>query len=324
LSAVAGPTSEVHTEVVGPEIQGRSPRQLFWMRFRQDKAALFGASVIGVLVLLAIFAGVISNIVGHGPNEVFQATMSDDYGIPKGPNSSFWFGADAASRDLFVRVIYGARTSLLVALVATSISMILGVGVGVIAGYYRGFADTLLSRVSDIVLAMPALLLAIGIGAACGQTAQGCVNGLIQPGLGLVVFVISAFTWPYVARIVRSTTLSLREKEFVEAARSLGASDRRIIVREILPNLVAPITVYATLLIPANILFEAGLSYLGLGLPPDTPSWGQAIASAAEGGLYRVTPWLMIFPGIFLILTTLSFNLLGDGLRDAIDPRSDR
>ncbi len=305
-------------------VVGRTPRQLFWGRFRQDKAALFGGGVIITLVLLATFAGVISNIVGHGPNDVYQSTMTDDFGIPKGPNSSFWFGADSAARDLFVRVLYGARTSLLVALFATSVSMTIGVTVGVVAGYYRGFADTLLSRVSDVVLAMPQLLLAIGIGAACGQTAQGCVGGLIQPGLGLVVFVISAFTWPYVARIVRSTTLSLREKEFVEAARSLGASDRRIIVREILPNLVAPITIYATLLIPANILFEAGLSYLGLGLPPDTPSWGQAISSAAEGGLYRTTPWLMIFPGIFLILTTLAFNLLGDGLRDAIDPRSDR
>jgi peptide/nickel transport system permease protein len=294
------------------------------MRFRQDKAALFGLTVIVILVLLAIFAGVISNIVGHGPNDVYQVEMSDDFGIPKGPNWSFLFGADAASRDLFVRVIYGARTSLLVALVATTISMTVGVTVGVIAGYYRGLADTVLSRISDVVLAMPALLLAIGIGAACSQTAQGCVHGIIQPGLGLVVFVISAFTWPYVARIMRSTTLSLREREFVEAARSLGASNRRIIVREILPNLVAPITIYATLLIPANILFEASLSYLGLGLPPDTPSWGQAIASAADGGLYRVTPWLMIFPGIFLILTTLSFNLLGDGLRDAIDPRTDR
>ena len=228
-------------------------------------------------MLLAIFAGVISNIVGHGPNEVFQATMSDDYGIPKGPNSSFWFGADAASRDLFVRVVYGARTSLLVALVATSISMILGVGVGVIAGYYRGIADTLLSRVSDIVLAMPALLLAIGIGAACGQTAQGCVNGLIQPGLGLVVFVISAFTWPYVARIVRSTTLSLREKEFVEAARSLGASDRRIIVREILPNLVAPITVYATLLIPAQHPLRGGTL-----LPRARPAAGHPVLGTGD------------------------------------------
>ncbi len=321
MSALAESTDSavIHSPVVG-----RTPRQLFWGRFRQDKAALFGAGVIVILILLALLAGVISNIVGHGPNDVYQSEISDDFGIPKGPNSSFWFGGDSASRDLFVRVLYGARTSLLVALFATSISMIVGVTVGVVAGYYRGFADTLLSRVSDVVLAMPQLLLAIGIGAACGQTAQGCVGGLVQPGLGLVVFVISAFTWPYVARIVRSTTLSLREREFVEAARSLGASDRRIILREILPNLVAPITIYATLLIPANILFEAGLSYLGLGLPPDTPSWGQAIASAAEGGLYRVTPWLMIFPGIFLILTTLSFNLLGDGLRDALDPRSER
>jgi peptide/nickel transport system permease protein len=323
VSVLAEPEG-VHTEVVTATVQGRSPRQLFWMRFRQDKAALFGLTVIIILVLLAIFAGVISNIVGHGPNDVYQVQMSDDFGIPKGPNWHFLFGADAASRDLFVRVVYGARTSLLVALVATSIAMTLGVTVGVVAGYYRGVVDTVLSRISDVVLAMPALLLAIGIGAACSQTAQGCVDGIIQPGLGLVVFVISAFTWPYVARIMRSTTLSLREREFVEAARSLGASNRRIIVREILPNLVAPITIYATLLIPANILFEASLSYLGLGLPPDTPSWGQAIASAAEGGLYRVTPWLMIFPGIFLILTTLSFNLLGDGLRDAIDPRTDR
>jgi ABC-type dipeptide/oligopeptide/nickel transport system permease subunit len=323
VSVLAEPEG-IHTEAVTATVEGKSPRQLFWMRFRQDKAALFGLTVIIILVLLAIFAGVISKIVGHGPNDVYDVQMSDDYGIPKGPNWSFWFGADAASRDLFVRVIYGARTSLLVALLATSISMTLGVTVGVVAGYYRGIADTILSRISDVVLAMPALLLAIGIGAACSQTAQGCVDGLIQPGLGLVVFVISAFTWPYVARIMRSTTLSLREREFVEAARSLGASNRRIIVREILPNLVAPITIYATLLIPANILFEASLSYLGLGLPPDTPSWGQAIASAAEGGLYRVTPWLMIFPGIFLILTTLSFNLLGDGLRDAIDPRTDR
>ncbi len=323
MSAVAGP-AEIHAEVGSTAIKGRSPRQLFWMRFRQDKAALFGLGVIVLLVLLAAFAGVISNLIGHGPNEVFQAEMSDDFGIPKGPNSEFWFGADSASRDLFVRVIYGARTSLLVALFATSVAMTIGVTVGVVAGYYRGFADALLSRISDIVLAMPVLLIAIGIGAACGATAEGCLGGHVEPGLGLVVFVISAFTWPYVARIVRSTTLSLREKEFVEAARSLGAGDRRIIVREILPNLVAPITVYATLLIPANILFEAALSYLGLGLPPDTPSWGQAISSAASGGLYRVTPWLMIFPGIFLILTTLSFNLLGDGLRDAIDPRSDR
>ena len=146
----------------------------------------------------------------------------------------------------------------------------------------------------------------------------------MQPGLSLVIFVISAFTWPYIARIVRSTTLSLREKEFVEAARSLGASNSRIIFREILPNLVAPITIWATLLIPSNILFEAALSFLGLGVPIDTPSWGQALSDASNGGLYKDAPWLMIFPGIFLVVTTLAFNLLGDGLRDALDPRSER
>jgi peptide/nickel transport system permease protein len=293
------------------------------MRFRQDRAALVGAVVIVILILLAIFAGVISNLIGHPPNVVYDSA-TDAYGIPRGPSTTFWFGGDSAGRDLFVRVIYGARTSLLVAFVATTISMTIGVTVGVIAGYYRGFVDTIISRLSDVVLALPQLLLAIGIAAACGATAQGCLNGLVQPGLGLVIFVISAFTWPYIARIVRSTTLSLREKEFVEAARSLGAGNTRIIVREILPNLVAPITIWATLLIPTNILFEAALSFLGLGVPIDTPSWGQALANAADSGLYKAAPWLMLFPGIGLVMTTLAFNLVGDGLRDALDPRSAR
>jgi peptide/nickel transport system permease protein len=321
LSAVAG---AVEAGTVATSVEGRSPRQIFWIRFRQDRAAFVGGVVVIILVLLAIFAGVISHdIIGHGPNQVFPEAQ-DEFGIPVGPNSNFWFGADGFGRDLFVRVLYGARTSLLVAAIATTISMTIGVIVGVIAGYYRGFVDTIVSRVSDVVLALPQLLLAIGIAASCGQTATGCLDGVVQPGLSLVIFVISAFTWPYIARIVRSTTLSLREKEFVEAARSLGASNTRIIFREILPNLVAPITIWATLLIPTNILFEAALSFLGLGVPIDTPSWGQALSDASNGGLYKDAPWLMIFPGIFLVLTTLAFNLLGDGLRDALDPRSER
>ena len=292
------------------------------MRFRQDRAALVGGVIVIILILLAVFAGVISSITGNDPNISNQA-MLDDFGIPKGPSSTFWFGADGAGRDLFVRVIYGARTSLIVAGIATTISMTVGVTVGVIAGYYRGVVDTIVSRLSDVMLALPQLLLAIGIAASCGG-AQGCLDGIVQPGLSLVIFVISAFTWPYIARIVRSTTLSLREKEFVEAARSLGASNTRIIFREILPNLVAPITIWATLLIPSNILFEAGLSFLGLGVPPTTPSWGQALSDASTGGLYKDAPWLMLFPGLFLVLTTLAFNLLGDGLRDALDPRTER
>jgi peptide/nickel transport system permease protein len=322
VSAVAG-AADVQAETIVGAVEGRSPKQIFWMRFRQDKAAILGGCVIIMLILLATFAGVISKIVGHPPNSVYL-DMTDDFGIPKGPNSSFWFGADGSGRDLFVRVLYGARTSLLVAFVATSISMIIGTTVGIIAGFYRGWVDTVISRLSDVVLALPQLLLAIGIAASCGASPNGCVGGLIQPGLGVVIFVISGFTWPYIARIVRSTTLSLREKEFVEAARSLGASNTRIIFREVLPNLVAPITIWATLLIPANILFEAALSFLGIGVPVTTASWGSAISQASDGGLYRDAPWLMIFPGIFLVLTTLAFNLLGDGLRDALDPRSER
>jgi peptide/nickel transport system permease protein len=320
VSAVAG---VVEAGSVATSVEGRSPKQIFWARFRQDRAALAGLVVIIVLLLLAVFAGVISRWIGHPPNTVYD-DASDAYGIPVGPNSTFWFGGDSAGRDLFVRVLYGARTSLLVAFVATTISMTIGVTVGIIAGYYRGFVDTIVSRVSDIVLALPALLLAVGIAASCGATEAGCLHGTVQPGLGLVIFVVSAFTWPYIARIVRSTTLSLREKEFVESARSLGASNTRIITREILPNLVAPITIWATLLIPTNILFEAALSFLGLGVPIDTPSWGQALSDAAGSGLYKAAPWLMIFPGIFLVLTTLAFNLVGDGLRDALDPRSER
>jgi peptide/nickel transport system permease protein len=304
-------------------VAGKSPRQLFWERFKKDKAAISGLVVIVILGLLAAFAGIISrHVIGHGPNEIYQSTMLDEFGLPLGPNGDFWFGADTSGRDLFVRVLYGARTSLIVALVATTASVLIGTVVGLVAGFYRGVVDTILSRVSDIMLALPFLLIAIGIVAACGTSKEGCLGGLIQPGLWLVVIVITLFTWPYMARIVRGNTLSVREKEFVEASRSLGAGNVRIIFREVLPNLVAPIIVYATLLIPSTILFEAALSFLGLGVPPSTPSWGQALSDAS--GVFDVAWWLMLFPGLFLIATTLAFNLLGDGLRDALDPRTGR
>jgi peptide/nickel transport system permease protein len=320
MTAVTQPVDA--TQVAG-EVAGKSPRQLFWERFRTDKAALLGLVIILLLALCAIFAGVISKyVVGHGPNELFQTRMLDEFGLPKGPNSDFWFGADTSGRDVFVRVLYGARTSLLVAVVATGFAVLIGTIVGLVAGFYRGIVDTILSRFSDIMLAMPVLLLAIGIVAACGTTKEGCLGGLIEPGLSLVIFVIALFSWPYIARIVRGNVLSIREKEFIEASHSLGASGFRIMTREVLPNLVAPIIIYATLLIPANILFEAALSFLGLGVPQNTPSWGQMLADAS--GVFDVAWWLMLFPGLFLIATTLAFNLLGDGLRDALDPRSNR
>jgi peptide/nickel transport system permease protein len=188
---------------------------------------------------------------------------------------------------------------------------------GLIAGYYRGWVDSLLTRAMDVMLAFPVLLLAIGLGVAC---ADGCLNNTIKPGLTVVVTVIALSLWPYMARIVRGQVLSLREKEFVEAARSLGASNSRIIFREILPNLVAPIIVYGTILIPQVILFEAALSFLGIGIEPGTPSWGSMISDAV--GVFDIAWWFMTFPGLALLLVVLAFNLVGDGLQDALNPRT--
>lgn len=306
----------------GQQIVGRSPWELFWRRFRQDRLATAGIVIIAIIAAMALAAPIASNIVDHGPNQTFArqypAGALDGFGLPIGPNKDFWFGADTAGRDLFVRVLYGAQTSLFVALLATFISLVIGVVGGLLAGYYRGKVDTFVSRMIDIVLAMPVLLLALGLVAACGSQ-EGCLGGLIKPGRMLVAYVIGLFSWPYIARIVRGQVLSLREKEFVEAARSMGSSDRRIIFREVLPNVVAPIIVYTTLIIPNNILFEAALSFLGVGVPPTTPSWGRMLS---EGGAnFTFAWWMMVFPGVFLFLTTLAFNLVGDGLRDALDPR---
>jgi peptide/nickel transport system permease protein len=317
---------EPEAPLAGPEdteaVSGRTPRELAWTRFKQDKAAIVGLVVIFLLVLIAILAPVIARIIGHGPNELFGAEATDEFGLPKGPSKEFLFGADTAGRDVFVRVLYGARTSLIVALGATGFAVVVGIVLGLAAGYFGGKVDTIISRVTDIVLSVPSLLFAIGIVAVCSATAQGCLGGLVKPGLTLVIFVISLFTWPFITRIVRGNTLSLREREFIEASRSLGASQVRIMFREVLPNLVAPIIIYATLLIPQNILFEAALSFLGLGVPQTTPSWGRMISDAAR--IFEVAWWLMVFPGLFLIATTLAFNLFGDGLRDALDPKSNR
>jgi len=304
-------------------VEGKSPWQLFWARFRQDRLALVGAGVIVALVVIALAAPFIANtLIGHGPNELFGAQTLDEFGLPKGPNSEFWFGADRAGRDLFVRVLYGARTSLLVAVAATGVSVLIGVTLGMLAGYFRGWRDTAISRLIDIVLSLPLLLFAIGISAACTVSNAGCLGGAIKPGLSLVIFIIALFSWPYIARIVRGNTLSIREKEFIEASRSLGAGTGSILVRQVLPNLVAPIIVYATLIIPNNIIFEAALSFLGVGVPQTIPSWGRMLSEASD--LFDIAPWLMIFPGVALVLTTLAFNLVGDGLRDALDPRTGR
>ena len=305
-----------------PRILGRTPWQLFWARFKRDRFALTGLGIIIALVVMAVFAPAFAALVGHGPNELFQRETTDVFGIPNGPTESFWFGADNNGRDVFVRAIYGTRVSLLVGVLATMIAVTVGVVLGVLAGYFGGWVDTIISRVTDIILSVPLLLFAIGIVAACSTSKEGCLYGTLKPGLGLVVVIISLFTWPYVTRLVRGNTLSLREREFVEAARSLGASDLRIMFREILPNLVSPLIVYASLLIPSNILFEAYLSFLGLGVPDNMPSWGSMVSDSLEN--FDVVWWLWLFPGLFLLISVLAFNLLGDGLRDALDPRADR
>jgi len=321
----AGRVGTVVTEELEPapetpkEIIGRSPWELFWRQFRRDRFALAGLVFVAIMIALGLGAGIFADITGHGPNDVNLRAL-DEFGLPSGLRSDYWFGVDSAGRDLFVRVLYGARTSLIIAFFATGLGLVIGATAGLTAGFYRGRVDTLLSRTMDVVLALPILLLALGLAAACGTTKEGCLGGLIKPGLFLISLIIGLFNWPYLARIVRGQVLSIREKEFIEASRSLGSSNRRIIFREILPNVAAPIIVYTTLIIPSNILFEAALSFLGVGVPDQTPSWGAMLSQAGDAFTYA--PWLMIFPGLFLFLTTLAFNLVGDGLRDALDPRT--
>jgi peptide/nickel transport system permease protein len=305
------------------EIAARSPLELFWRRFRSDRVAIASLAFIVVLILIALLAPLIVSLVGApGPN-VQNSGALDQFGTPTGPSFAHHhlFGVDPLGRDVFARVLYGARVSLLVAFVATGISMFVGVTAGMVAGFYRGWVDTVISRLIDVLLAFPILLLGLGLAAAC-SLGKGCLGGIIKPGLTVVIFVIAFVNWTYIARIVRGQVLSLREKEFVESARSLGASNSRIIFREILPNLVAPIIVYATLIIPQNILFEAALSFLGVGVQPPTASWGAMLNDATS--IFDTAWWYMVFPGAALLLTVLAFNLVGDGLQDALHPKAAR
>jgi ABC-type dipeptide/oligopeptide/nickel transport system permease subunit len=383
----AGSAPAVDTEAAA--IAARSPLQLFWRRLRRDKVALAALCFIILLIFVALFAPLIVKLAGARPPNEQSTKYFDQFGSPSGPGAGKILGVDDLGRDVFSRVLYGARISLEVAFIATFLIVVIGVVMGMVAGYYRGWIDTVLSRSMDVMLAFPVLLLALGLGAAC-SFGKGCIPvnyhhlalvlivfsvicsalsigwllishrrakdtadelefrdfalrllpwgillavallgllllptrtpGIITPGLPVVIFVISFAGWPYMARIIRGQVLSIREKEFVEAARSLGASDTRILFKHILPNLVAPIIVYTTLLIPTNILFEAALSFLGIGVQPPTASWGSMIADAT--GIFDTAWWFMTFPGVALLLTVLSFNLVGDGLQDALNPRT--
>ncbi len=303
------------------DIQARSPWQLFWRRFKEDRLAMASLIFIGLLTLIAIFAPVFVDLVGApGPDARDSEALDPFFATPTGPSAEHLFGVDQIGRDVFSRTIYGARVSLVVAISATILATMGGIIAGLLAGYFRGWTDTFISRSVDVLLAIPYLLLASGLAAAC-TLGDGCLGGLVKPGIGVVIFVISFTSWTYMARIVRGQTLSLREKEFVEAARSAGASNSRIIFREILPNLTAPIIVYASILVPQVILYEAALSFLGVGVN-DQPSWGQMISDATP--IFADAWWYMFFPGMALLMTVLAFNLVGDALQDALNPKTRR
>jgi peptide/nickel transport system permease protein len=291
-------------------IQGRGPWLLGWQRLRRDRVAMISLAVIVLIVLMAIFAPLASVLTGHPPNEQYRQVGLTPDGLPKGPTSQFLMGTDDLGRDILVRIAYGARVSLLVGVVATGIAVAIGVVVGLAAGFFGGLVDTVLARLIDVVLCVPFLLVAIALVSITG------------PSLSITILVIGFFSWASVARIVRGQVLSLREREFVEAARSLGASDPRIMFVDILPNVLAPVIVYSSLLIPVVIIVEATLSYLGLGLPPPTADWGGMISDAQA--YYTTAWWYLFFPGAALLITTLAFNLFGDGVRDAFDPLSDQ
>jgi ABC-type dipeptide/oligopeptide/nickel transport system permease subunit len=310
-SELDGPVPDPAEEPGGTTaIEGRSPFLLALQRLRRDRIAMVSLVVIVLILLVAIFAPVFALITGHDPNTQYRDIGLTPDGLPRAPNSTFWLGTDDLGRDILVRIAYGARISLLVGVAATALTVVVGVVVGLAAGYLGGAVDTILARVIDVVLSVPFLLVAIALVSVTG------------PSLTITVLVIGFFSWASVARIVRGQVLSLREREFVEAARSLGAGDGRIMFVDILPNVLAPVIVYTTLLVPVVIVTQATLSFLGLGLPPPTADWGGMISESQN--YYTTAWWFIIFPGLALLITTLAFNLFGDGVRDAFDPRSDR
>jgi peptide/nickel transport system permease protein/oligopeptide transport system permease protein len=318
-----GPEPAPVPAVAGKAIEGRSLGQIAWMRLRQDKVAMAGGIVVILLILVAIFGPyLVQNPLTYHEN-LIDPTFSRPFGTLGGISTAHPFGVEPITgRDLLARVVNGARVSLIIAFLSTALAVGIGVVMGVVAGFFGGWADSVIARAMDIFLAFPLLVFAIALVGVIPSSAFGLSGNSLR--IGLLVFVIGFFAWPYMGRIIRGQTLSLREREFVDAARSLGARGPYILFRELLPNLVGPILVYSTLLIPTNILFEAALSYLGVGIIPPTPSWGGMIADAVNNGIYSVDPMYMIIPGLAIFITVMAFNLFGDGLRDALDPKSSR
>ena len=320
----------------GSAVKARGYWELVWTRFKRDKLAV-GSIFFIVFLFLSAFVGapIAAHLLGHGPNDIFQYGVDQNTLAPVGPwthipyvdlngkthHTLLVLGGDSQlGRDLFLRLLYGAQTSLEVALLATIGSVTLGVIMGLISGYFRGWVDSVVSRMIEIVMVFPALLFIIAVRIVMGPSLNNFTLGFLSRGVLTLALIFTIFGWFYPARIIRGVVLSLREKEFVEAARMTGASDFRIMRSHLLPHLVAPIIVYSSLIIATNIIGEAGLSFLGLGIDLPTASWGNLLSTAPD--FYLTQPWLMVWPGLSILLTTLAFNLLGDGLRDAFDPRA--
>ena len=358
VGSQAGLGAAVATESGGElgaleDVRARGYWELVWRRFRRDKVAI-GSGLFIILLILVAFVGapIAQNLVGHGPNDifgpaccpgskdepvgttsalpggiwtVFKNPATGDEPFPEATDEEQVLVLGASNRlgqDEFLRLLYGARVSLEVALLSTIGVMMIGVILGAIGGYFRGWADTVVSRVTEITMAFPVLIFVISLSATVGPRLDSITLGVFPPGVITLVLIFVVFGWYYPARIMRAQVLSIREKEYVEAAQMIGASDRRIIRSHVLPHLVAPIIVYSTLIVASFILFEAGLSFLGLGIKPPESSWGNLLATAPE--FYTKRPLLMVWPGLAVLMATLAFNLLGDGLRDAFDPRSQR
>jgi ABC-type dipeptide/oligopeptide/nickel transport system permease subunit len=272
-------------------------------RLRRDPRAWIGVIVVGLLIVMAVAAPLIAN---HDPLAIDLVRSLE------GPSMSHWFGTDIQGRDVFARLVFGARVSLTVGIASQVIALALGVMLGLIAGYYGRFIDEIVMRFADVTLAFPTLLLLIALVAA------------LQPSLTIVFLVIGLVGWAGMARLVRGQVLVVREMEYVQAERALGAPDWRIILKHVLPGVIAPVVIASTLGIAGAIMAESSLSFLGLGVQPPTPSWGSMIADGRDLYQLRTAPWTSLAPGIAIGAAVLGFNLLGDALRDAYDPRAIR
>ena len=324
VESAGAPTGE------SAEIAGRSLTEIAWGRLKRDKVAVVSIVVLVLIIAVAVLAPLITRLVGVDPDTFHTdaKTIDQSGGLPLGTFGGISLhhplGVEPQTgRDLFARLLYGSRISLLIAVSSTIITVVIGVTVGIVAGYSRGWLDAALGRLMDVILAFPLILILLALSNVLTQRLQVTFHlGDVVARVSYLILVLSLFGWPYLSRIVRGQVLSLREREFVESAVSMGAGTPRILFREILPNLWAPILVYSTLLLPTYIAAEAALSFLGVGLVPPTPSWGAMLADSVR--YFRVDPAFLFIPGTYLFIVVLAFNLLGDSVRDALDPRAGR